>query len=85
MCSLSKERKEMKRMPSTKVAETRMTMSEIKMKAKALGLKPGKMKKVDLIHAIQVAEGCEPCFGHTDGSCSHTDCCFLKDCLKTRL
>jgi len=72
-------------MPTTKIAEKRMTMTEIKTKAKGLGLVPGKMKKVELVHAIQAAEGCTPCFGRSNGQCPYTDCCFMQDCLKTRL
>jgi len=71
-------------MPTTNMAEKHMSMPEIKMKAKALGLSPGKMRKADLIHAIQVAEGCTPCFGRSDGQCPYTDCCFMKDCLRIR-
>jgi len=62
-----------------------MTMSEIKDKAEALGIRPGKMKKVELIHFIQTAEGCTPCFGRSNGECGNTDCCFMQDCLKIRL
>ena len=72
-------------MPTTIIPEKRMGMPEIRMKAKALGLKSGKMKKVELIHAIQLAEGCTPCFGKSDGLCSYTDCCFMTDCFKTKL
>ena len=72
-------------MPSTKVTEKPMSMPEIRMKAKGLGLIPGKMKKAELIHSIQMAEGCTPCFGRSDGQCSYTDCCFIEDCLKIRL
>jgi len=72
-------------MPVTEVKEKRMNMPEIRMKAKALGITPGKMKKAELIHTIQIAEGCTPCFGRSNGECSHTDCCFMTDCLKIRL
>jgi hypothetical protein len=72
-------------MSSTKIAENQISMTEIRMKAKALGIIPGKMKKADLIHAIQVAEGCMPCFGKSNGQCSYTDCCFMTDCCKTKL
>jgi len=72
-------------MPSTKIAEKRLGMPEIRMKAQALGIKPGKMKKADLIHAIQIAEGCTPCFGRSGGQCFYTDCCFMNDCFKTKL
>ena len=72
-------------MPATQIAVKRMTMPEIKMKAKALGITPGKMKKTELIHAIQGAEGNTQCFGWSNGHCPNIDCCFMKDCLKTRL
>ena len=72
-------------MPATKVAQKRMGMSEIRMKAKTLGITPGKMKKVELIHAIQVAEGCTPCFGRSNGQCPYNDCCFMESCFKIRL
>ena len=71
-------------MPTTKVKEKRMTLPEIRMKAKALGLKTGKMRKADIIHAIQIAEGCTPCYGQSGGDCAYTDCCFLKDCVKIK-
>ncbi len=62
-----------------------MTMNEITKKAKALGINPGKMKKPELIHAIQTAEGNTPCFGRSNGQCPNVDCCFIQDCLKTVL
>jgi hypothetical protein len=58
-----------------------MSMPEVKMKAKTLGLKLGKTRKAELIQAIQTAEGCTPCFGKSDDRCSYIDCCFMKDCL----
>jgi hypothetical protein len=72
-------------MPATKAADKRMNMPEIKMKAKALGISPGKMLKAELIHAIQSAEGNTPCFGRSNGQCPYTNCCFMKDCLKISL
>jgi len=71
-------------MPTMEITENRMTMPEIRMKARTLGLKPGKMKKAELIHAIQLAEGCTPCFGRSNGYCAFLDCCFIKDCLKIK-
>jgi hypothetical protein len=41
-------------MALTRVAEKRMGVPEIRMKARALGLTPGKAKKAELIHAIQM-------------------------------
>ena len=72
-------------MPATEVAIKRISMPEIRVKAKALGITPGKMKKAELIHAIQQAEGYTPCFGRSNGQCAYIDCCFMKDCLKVKL
>jgi hypothetical protein len=62
-----------------------MKIFEIKEKAKVLGIKPGNMKKTELIHAIQTAEGNTPCFGRSsNGSCPHTNCCFMDECLTVK-
>ena len=45
-------------MLATKIIPKRINMTEIRKKAKALGIIPGKMKKAELIHSIQAAEGC---------------------------
>lgn len=58
-----------------------MTLAEIKAKAKGVGIKAGTKKKVELIHAIQLAEGNFACFGTAIDSCDQRDCCFIKDCL----
>ena len=59
-----------------------MKLEEIKNKAKKLNIDPGKMKKPELIHAIQAAEGFAPCYGKSNGNCKEFDCCFRDDCLK---
>jgi hypothetical protein len=59
-----------------------MKISAIKEKAQSLGIEPGKMKKEDLIHAIQRAENNTPCFGKSGGQCPYVNCCFMYDCLK---
>jgi hypothetical protein len=59
-----------------------MTMPEVREKAKALGVVPGKKKKTELIHAVQKAEGCTACFGTSNGECPYTDCCFMDDCVR---
>lgn len=61
-----------------------MTMAEIKAKAKSLGISAGKMKKVELVHAIQTAENCTPCYGRSNGDCPWTQCCWRGDCFKTK-
>ncbi len=71
-------------MALTKVVQPGMKMPEIRDKAKALGIKPGKMRKAELITAIQTAEGNTPCFGTSNGYCPYTDCCFMDDCLKIK-
>jgi hypothetical protein len=71
-------------MPKTDIVEKHMSVPEIRMKAKALGITPGKMRKAELIRATQAAEGYTPCFGRSDSHCPHTDCCFIKDCLKVK-
>jgi hypothetical protein len=58
-----------------------MNMKQVKEKAKALDLKPGRMKKVELIRAIQTAEGNFPCFQTAQDDCGQTGCCWKDDCL----
>ncbi len=62
-----------------------MKMPEIKRKAKRLGVSAGKMKKAELIHSIQEAEGYARCFGTSNGECVYNDCCFMPDCLKIKV
>jgi len=62
-----------------------MKVCEIKDKAKQLGVKVSKKSKVELIQAVQVAENNTPCFGKSNGQCWRSECCFISDCLKTRL
>jgi transcription termination factor Rho len=60
-----------------------MNITEVKKMAKELGImNPEKMKKGEMINAIQKAEGNAPCFGKSNGNCPYTDCCFMDDCLK---
>ncbi|MCI5123310.1 MAG: SAP domain-containing protein [Candidatus Electrothrix sp. AR5] len=58
-----------------------MNMKHIRGRAAKLGIKPGNMKKTDLIRAIQIEEGNSPCFLAMKDSCSQTDCCWKRDCL----
>ncbi len=67
------------------VTKKHMGMPEIKKKAQSLGLTPGKMKKPELIHTIQMTEGYTPCFGRSDDQCGNSGCCFMRDCLSVRL
>ena len=61
-----------------------MKMAQIKEKAIALGVNPGKMKKTELIRAIQQAEGNNTCYGYSNGQCQNAVCCFFTDCLKIK-
>lgn len=60
-----------------------MKMPDVRQKARTLGITPGKMKKVDLIRAIQATEENPQCYGNSNGRCDQMDCCFRTDCLKT--
>jgi hypothetical protein len=82
---VAKKRATKKRTTKKRAAEKRMGMPEIRIKAKGLGISPGKMKKTELVHTIQVAEGYTPCFGGANGQCPYTDCCFMENCFKIRL
>ena len=68
----------------TQVPKAKATsMAElIRQKTVSLGIQPGKMNKVELIHSIQRAEGNTACFGTSNGQCPYTNCCFMTDCLK---
>ena len=58
-----------------------MKLAEIKIKAKALGIAPGKLKKAELIRAIQLAEGNPVCFETAQAeACGQTACLWRPDC-----
>ena len=58
-----------------------MNMVEIKEKATTLDIKPGKMKKADLIRSIQKKEGNFECFDTAEDFCDQDECCWQDDCL----
>ncbi len=62
-----------------------MTIAEIKEKARYLMVTPRRLRKNELIHAVQIAEGYSPCFGKSGGRCPHSECCFMQDCVKINL
>jgi len=60
-----------------------MNLKDIKGLAQKQGVKTGKMKKDEIIRAIQRAEGNFDCFGTAVSSnCSQSDCLWREDCLK---
>ena len=59
-----------------------MTLKEVKERARNYDIKAGKMKKDEIIRAIQRAEGNFDCFGTAaSGICSQGDCLWREDCL----
>lgn len=58
-----------------------VAITEIKKKAKEMGISSGKMKKENLIQAIQKAEGNNPCFKTSSGVCDQKACLWREDCL----
>ncbi len=61
-----------------------MDMTQIKEKAKQLGIQASKMKKVDLIRAIQSKEGNFPCFETAKDYCNQLSCAWRNACLPTK-
>lgn len=59
-----------------------MKMEEVRRIAKSKGVNPGRMRKADIIHAIQKAEGNFDCFGTpTAEDCDQGACAWREDCL----
>lgn len=59
-----------------------MNIKEIKEKAKTVGISNAeKMKKVDVIRAIQAKEGNFPCFQTAQDFCDQNSCCWRSDCV----
>ena len=59
-----------------------MNLSQIRALAQARGIKAGRMKKVELVRAIQTHEGNFPCFGTAyEGVCDQTGCLWREDCF----
>ena len=58
-----------------------MNLTEVRKKARALGIKPGRIKKQELRLEIQTREGSFPCFATATNYCDRMHCCFREDCL----
>ena len=61
----------------------KMTLPQVKQKAKALGIETGRKKLADLILAIQKAEGNTMCFGTGTPACPYMACCWREDCIRS--
>ena len=84
---ISKESKVLKNVqpPSSSTGNGAITLKDVKEIAKSKGINPGKMKKADLIKAIQKAEGNFDCFGTaTAGHCDQLGCFWMTECLSSR-
>jgi hypothetical protein len=61
-----------------------MKLQEIKNIAKGKGINPARMKKDELIKAIQRAEGNNDCFGMAPSvECGQISCLWRGDCVKS--
>lgn len=62
-----------------------MTVNEIRQQAQQHGLAlPLRMRKGEMIRAIQRAEGNQDCFGSSwRFDCPWSDCCWQNDCRTT--
>ena len=59
-----------------------MKIDDIRKLARAIGIKPGKLNKSQLIHSIQRQEGNFDCFGSAvGGECDQHACGWREDCL----
>lgn len=60
-----------------------MIMQEIRDLARDRGLKPAKLKKIELVRKIQKEEGNFDCFASAlDGYCDQPKCLWRDDCLE---
>jgi hypothetical protein len=59
-----------------------MIVKDIKKIAVQKGISPQKMKKAEMIRAIQVQEGNFPCYETAKDYCDRQDCLWQEDCLK---
>lgn len=58
-----------------------MNMQEIRAIAKKLGVKSSKLKKAELVQAIQSSEGNEPCYERGKSvDCDQKECLWKDDC-----
>ncbi len=60
-----------------------MNVTEIRDRARSAGVKQAsKLRKADLIRAIQITEGNQDCYGAGwRFACTQADCCWREDCL----
>jgi hypothetical protein len=59
-----------------------MNLTEVKELAKQNGIDTKRMKKAEMIRAIQTQEDNFPCFGTANGYCDQGECLWRSDCLQ---
>lgn len=59
-----------------------MKEKDIREIARKMGIKTGKMKKAELIRAIQKAEGNIPCYAIRGHECDQINCLWREDCIE---
>jgi len=60
-----------------------LNMKEIREMARQLGVRSTRMRKADLIRAIQRAEGNFDCYGTaTEEECDQEECLWREECFK---
>lgn len=59
-----------------------MKEKDIREIAKKMGIKTGRMKKPELIRAIQTAEGNTPCYATRGHECDQINCLWRQDCIE---
>ncbi len=58
-----------------------LNITELKKKAKSLGISNLKLSKDDLVRTIQTTEGNYPCFKTAENHCDQSNCLWRDDCL----
>ena len=72
-------------LPSNKKEVMSMKMTKIRSIAKERNISPGRMKKQELVRAIQLEEDNVPCFQEEVELCNQDNCCWRSDCLPNNL
>ena len=61
-----------------------MNMTEVRKRAKALGLNLKTDDKKQMIRAIQAAEKNPQCYDTSRTSCPESNCCWMSDCMPSK-
>jgi len=61
-----------------------VSMTELKKKAKTMGITNSRLEKDELVRAIQANEGNYPCFKSAESFCDQDSCLWRDDCLEKK-